>query len=121
MLRKYKLSVTTSGGAGSTTGPNILGKLFAVMATRGTWESGAADVTISTVNSDGAATQLTISNIAADAIYYPRHLVHDQTGAALTGTAGGDRCLPLLAGTIKCTIAQASGAQTGSVVIYYEE
>jgi hypothetical protein len=122
MLHKIKLSVTTdTAGDGSTVGPNILGKLFAIQFSLGSLASGQADVTVSTVNADGVVTLLTLTNASASAMYYVRHVVHSEAGAALTGTSGGDRTMPILAGAIKMLVAQGGSAKTGSIVVYYED
>jgi hypothetical protein len=54
--------------------------------------------------------------------FYPRDLVHAVAdGAALTGTSGGDRDLPILAGVIKVVIASGGDTKTGKVIVYFEE
>jgi hypothetical protein len=54
-------------------------------------------------------------------LFYPRDLVHAVAdGAALTGTAGGDRTMPILAGVLKVTVASGGNAKSGKLIIYYE-
>lgn len=121
-LRKYKFGITTAAdGTATVTGPSVLGELYAVQVLIGTLTNGAADITLATVNSDAAATLLTLTNITANALYYPRHLVHGETGTALTGTAGGDRCEPLLCGNIRVTVAGGGNATSGAVIVFWEE
>jgi hypothetical protein len=58
----------------------------------------------------------------ADTLYYPRDLVHAVAdGAALTGTSGGDRCAPLVNGSLRFVVASGGNGGVGSVVIYYED
>lgn len=120
-MRTVVLGFTTdTSGAATTTGPNVNGYLYAVAWNKGTCDNGV-DCTCSTVNSAGAATQLTLTDANASAIYYPRHLVHSEAGAALTGTAGGDRARPIVSGNLKIVVAQGGSAKVGSVTFYVEE
>lgn len=124
MLTEINIPISTTGGAQTTNAKRtVLGKLCAVKFKLGTLASGAADVTISYTNSPDAVdvTLLTLTNVAANAVYYPRHQVHSNAGAALT--LDGTRIAydkPLVAGLIKVVVAQASGAQTGNVICYVE-
>jgi hypothetical protein len=114
MLYKIKLSATTdTGGDATTVGPNILAPLYAVQWLKGSCADGV-DVTISTVNSDGAATILTLTDANADGMYFPRLATHDNAGAADGGTT-----YPLMVGAVKLTIASGGSAKTGSVILYY--
>lgn len=120
-MRAIKLGFTTdTSGDATVVGASVNGLLHAVVWAKGTCDNGV-DCTCSTVNSAGAATLLTLTDANASAIYYPRHLVHSEAGAALTGTAGGDRTKPLAAGNLKIVVAQGGSAKTGSVTFYVEE
>lgn len=121
-VRRMKLYGTTDASGDLTVNGSraILGRLIAVQAVKGTLDNGA-DLTISTQGADGSKTLLTITNLAAAALYYPRDLVHTEAGAAMTGTAGGDRTMPLLDGTPRLVIAQGGNAAVGGVVLYFEE
>jgi len=123
MLNFEKIAVTAdTAGAGTTTGKkNFMGKLYGVKWLLGTASSGAVDVTVEVVNSDGASTLVTITNAAGNAFYYPRHLVHSEAAAALTGTAGGDRAQPLVVGNVKVTVAQAGSGGACAVVVFVDE
>jgi len=44
--------------------------------------------------------------------------VHSEAGAALTGTAGGDRCMPIIDGPVSLTIAQGGATHTGGAILY---
>lgn len=122
MMRKITLTVTTdTGGDGTTTSTqNVLGKLVAILYKPGTLATGA-DLAI-TCEGIFSHPLLTKSNAGtSDTLYYPRDLVHGaEDGAALTGTSGGDRCLPLLHGSPKVVVAQGGNTLTGSVIFYYE-
>ncbi len=121
-MKKVKLSITSDGsGDGTTTDTtNISGWLYAVQWLIGTCDAGV-DATLSTVNSDAAATLLTLTDANASALYYPRAVVQSEAGANLTGTSGGDRALLLLSGNLKVVLAQAGDTKTGSVIVYYED
>ena len=120
-MRIVNLAFTTStAGAATVTGESVQGFLYAVVWNKGTCDNGV-DCTLSSVNSAGAATLLTLTDANASAIYYPRHLVHSEAGAALTGTAGGDRAMPLASGNLKIVIAQGGSAKAGSVTCYIAE
>ena len=68
--------------------------------------------------SAAATTLLTLTNANADARYYPRALTHDETGTALTGTAGGDRVRPVIAGIPRLVIASGGDTKTGGCLLY---
>ena len=124
-MRSVTLDLNThaSTGAASTTGRIIFGKLYAVKYEPGNIDTGAT-LTITCVHPNTGAKPLLIKASAGTAIswYYPRDLVHAVAdGAALTGTSGGDRCLPILDGAITAAIASGANSKTGRVVIYYED
>ena len=121
-MRRQILSVTTNGtGDGTTTGAAVLGKLFAIEYRPGTLDTDAV-VTI-TCESDTSKALLTLTSPGTSDLWrYPRDLVHAVAdGAALTGTAGGDRAMPVLNGALKVLVAAGGDTLTGSVVIYYIE
>ncbi len=124
-MRKLTLSVTTgaSSGAGDTTsGQDVLGKLYAILYKPGNIDTGAT-VTVTCEGPLAAKALLTKASAGtADTLYYPRDLVHKvEDGAALTGTAGSDRALPLLVGKIKFAVASGANSKTGSIVVFYED
>jgi hypothetical protein len=120
MLHDLKLTATTDAGGNATVNADrgSHGWLYAVQVVVGTLAA-TADLTLSTQAHDGAKTLLTLTNVTADALYYPRDLVHDAAGAALTGTSGGDRALPLCAGVPRLVVAQGGAAKTGSVILFW--
>lgn len=122
-LKEIRLYGTTNtSGAVTIDAPTaVFGYLEGVYVILGTLASGAVDITVSTQNHEAAATMLTITNASASAMYRPRELVHDATGTALTGTAGGDRTRPLLMGVPRCAIASGGDTKSGGVILYYSE
>jgi len=98
----------TAGQSTTTPQPSILGKLYAIKYVPGS--SGidtGATVTVTCVGNGDAKPLLTKATAGTSTTwFYPRDLVHGVAdGAALTGTSGGDRALPLLDGVIKVVIA----------------
>ena len=122
-MRKISIKFTTAADGSVTANhvSNVLGKLYAILYKPGTVETGATV----TVTCQGVFNKplLTKSNAGtADTLYYPRDLVHAVAdGAALTGTYGGDRCLPLLNGVPRVVIASGGNAKSGEVILYYED
>jgi hypothetical protein len=113
---------TDALGAATVNGSrSILGRLYAIQADIDATVNGAIDLTISTQGAAGSKTVHTLANLAGDGLFYPRDVVHDAAGTALTGTAGGDRALPLLDGTPRVVVAQGGNALAGAVVLYFEE
>ena len=98
-----------------------MGELVALVYKPGTIETGATV----TVTCEGPVSKplLTKANAGtANSVYYPRDLVHAVAdGAALTGTAGGDRTAPVVDGKITVVIASGGNAKTGSLLAYYRE
>jgi hypothetical protein len=120
-MRRQLLSLTTDAGGNATAvGTNILGKLYAIEYRPGTIATGAT-VTV-TCEADTSRPLLTKSSAGTvNTIYYPRDIMNAVAdGAALTATAGGDRCQPIMNGYPKVVIASGGNTLTGSVVIYYE-
>ena len=117
--RTLVLAVNASGDATVNDTVALLGKLYAIQYTAGTLAN-TADIVVSTQGGRGAKTLLTDSPAASE-LFYPRDLVQDANGTALTGTSGGDRCLPLLDGALRCVVAQGGVSTTGYLSVYYEE
>lgn len=116
--------VTDAGGNATVLGEMSLNgaRIYAVEFVLGTLTSGAVDVTLSDTSAPGGVskTLLTLTNAAANAVYYLRLLAHGETGAALTGTAGGDRVMPLVTGRLQVVVAQGGNVLTGSLHVWYE-
>lgn len=123
MLKSMRLVGTTAvGGAATIVGNSVVGKLYAVQWIDGDLEDGVG-FTLSVTNSDApTATLLTVAAANEDKMYYPRELVHKtEDGAALTGTSGGDRALPVIAGTPQLAITAGGDAKTGGAILFWEE
>lgn len=122
-LVPIEFAITTSSGGAATVNAerSVLGRLFCIEYRPGTIATGAT----LTVTCEGAASKplLTKANAGtADSWYYPRDLVHAVTdGAALTGTSGGDRELPVMNGTPRVVIASGGATKTGAATLYYLE
>jgi len=122
-LKELRLSgtTTTAGAATVNATKAVEGKLYAVVFDKGDLAD-AANLVVSTQVYDVAKTILTVTSAgAADTMWYPRDLVHDTAAAALTGTSGGDRCLPLFVGIPRLAISGGGSEKTGGVILFYEE
>ena len=120
MLHEMRLNATTSvAGAATVNGERpVAGRLYAIQVVIGTLAA-TADLTISTQGHAAAKTLLTLTDVGADGLYYPRDLVHSEAGAALTGTSGGDRALSLCVGIPRLVVAQGGDTKTGAVVLFW--
>ncbi len=121
MNRQIFSLTTDTAGAASATGGAVIGKLYAIEYRPGTIATGAT-VTV-TCESDSSKALLTKANAGTSNVwFYPRDLMNAVAdGAALTGTAGGDRCQPILNGSIKVVIASGGSVTSGSLIVYYEQ
>jgi len=128
-MKKVLIGVTTgaSSGAGNTDSGDIFGKLYSILYIPGNIATGAT-ITITCKNGAPGATPFTQTLLVkasagtANVMFYPRELVNATAdGAALTGTSGGDRACPLVAGRINFAVASGDNSKTGYVVIYYED
>jgi hypothetical protein len=122
-MRWIKLVGTTATGGAATIQAvaRAVGKLHAVEWIDGDLADGV-DAVLSVVRDDNAAdyTLLTLTDADNDAVYYPRVLQHSELGAALTGTAGGDRTQPIINGYLKLAITSGGDAKTGGCIVYFE-
>jgi len=118
-----KLGPTDGSGAfTSAQGAAVLGRLYAIEYRPGTIDTGAT----LTVTCEGDASKPLLTKASAgtsNTWFYPRDLQNAiADGAALTGTAGGDRALPVLNGYIKGVLASGgTSVAGGSMVVYYME
>ena len=123
MLKWVKLYGTTAvGGALTVTAETaVRGLLHAVEWIDGAFVDGV-DAVLSVVRDDNAPDYvlLTLTNADADAVYYPRVIIHSEAGAALTGTSGGDRAKPVINGRLKLVVADGGDAKAGGCIVYYE-
>ena len=124
-MKDIVLALNTHVSAGTATtlaSSGVIGKLEAVLYIPGTIDTGAT-LTLTCLGIDGSEKPLlTLANAGTSNVWlYPRDLVHAvANGAALTGTAGGDRACPILAGVVKAAIASGGNSKAGKVVLYYE-
>ena len=121
-LKELRLSGTsdTDGALTVNATTPLIGRLYAVRWVDGDFTDGV-DAVISTQVHEAAATFLTLTDANSDAWYYPRDIVHSATGGALTGTSGGDRCLPLIVGVPRLAVTSAGATKTGGCILFYFE
>ncbi len=125
-MKDTVLKLTTVGATGAVTvkGEAVKGKLYAILYVPGTLDIGAGIVVTCESFQGASKPLLTLTNAGTANIWkYPRDLVHAVAdGAALTGTAGGDRACPILAGNIQVVVSSGGATPlTGYVVVYYED
>lgn len=120
MLHEMRLNATTNGSGDATVNGEqaVVGRLYAIQVVIGTLAA-TSDLTISTQGHAASKTLLTLTDVGANGLYYPRDLVHSETGAALTGTSGGDRALPLLIGIPRLVVAQGGDTKAGGVLLFW--
>jgi len=121
MLHSTKLYVTTDGSGDGTVNDirALFGFLYAVLWLKDDFANGV-DAVLSTQAPGNVKTLLTLTDANTDnAFYYPRDLVHDAAGAALTGTSGGDRALPVIDGTLRLVVAQGGATVAGGCIVYW--
>ena len=116
--------ITTTIADGSATVLSesaYVGRLFAVAWVDGDLVDGI-DAVLSVTQTDGGVdyTLLTLTNADNDSMYYPRVIVHSEAGAALTGTSGGDRAMPIVNGRLKLVITDGGASKTGGAIVYLE-
>lgn len=119
---RVTLNTTDTGGDSTTYGPAIFGKLYAVKLQSVAFDT-AGQVVI-TAEADGDSKPLLTASITgtAAAWFYPRDLVHAvANGAALTGTSGGDRAMPIVEGRLKFVVSAGGASSVGAVAILYIE
>lgn len=118
------LKTGASDGAASTDATMaVLGKLYAIEYQPGTIDTGATlTVTCKGPNGSSKALLTKASAGTSNVWFYPRDLVNAVAdGAALTGTAGGDRACPILQGVVNAAIASGANSKTGYCIVYYED
>lgn len=122
MLKSVRLNATTDALGDATTNDTLsrYGELYAVEWIDGTFDDGVGAVlSVQNTESGVAYTLLTLTAANDDAWYYVRRLQHDETGTALTGTAGGDRTRPIIDGTLRLVVSAGGDTKTGGAVVYY--
>jgi len=119
--RRLYGTTDTSGDLTVNDEGGVFGVLYAVAWIDGTLADNNTAV-ISTQNHEAAATLLTLGAGEGDddLPYYPRALVHDQTGGVLTGTAGGDRVMAIAAGTLRLVVVDGGATKEGGCIVYID-
>ena len=116
---------TAAGGSVTVTAEHpVFGLLYAVEWVDGDLADGGQGVLSCTLTHSAVDyTLLTLANplANADAWYYPRVLVHSEAGAALTGTSGGDRTMPVINGVLSLAITSGGATKTGGCIVYFYE
>lgn len=127
-MKQQTFNIVTDTGGAATVGhgtssqqDHVIGKVYAIKYKPGTIDTGAT-VTVTSVGNGDTKPLLTKATAGTSTVwFYPRDLVHAVLdGAALTGTSGGDRALPVVDGYFKVVIASGGSVASGSVTIYYE-
>ena len=121
-MRAISLAWTTNtAGAATTLGPTVVGKVFAIRYIPGSTDTGAT-VTVTSESDSSFPLLVKATAGTSNVTFYPRVLVNGNTdGAALTGTAGGDRALPIAHGQLKVVIASGGAVKTGNIVVFLED
>ena len=101
---------------------SVFAKVFAICYDRGDVVTGA-DIDVTAVNGSLVVENvLETTNIGtSDLIIYPRRLVQNNAGGALTGTAGGDREMYLLNGLPRVTVDEGGSEKSGAIILILEE
>lgn len=129
-MKKLILSYTTdSGGAAtayadgkSTPNQAVVGELCGLQYVPGSIDTGAT-VTLTCENTTGGTHTLwNKATVGTSNLFiHPRELTHNPAdGAALTGTAGGDRAEPIVDGYLKVVIASGGDTKSGAVLVYID-
>lgn len=120
MMKSVRLSITTTGNAGSAAGSataTIQGRIYALYCNyHASAPAGTTDLTVTTED-PVSTTVYSKTNSVTDVWVYPRVQVTDNTNTGLTydGTRKVMECYPVC-GTIKAAIAQ-SNALTDCCVV----
>jgi hypothetical protein len=122
MKKSYLKFTTAADGSATVTDTRwITGELCAVVYVPGDIDT-AATVTVTCEGPISKAILTKANAGTANVTFYPRDLVNAVAdGAALTGTAGGDRTEPLLDGKVKVVIASGGNVKSGGLFVYYED
>jgi hypothetical protein len=124
-IKEYRVNVTVNAD-GDGTGYSetaVFGMLYKVRWISGDLADNNTSVLSATYTPLADETLLTLGAGEGDTdlVYYPRALVCDAAGTALTGTAGGDRVCPLVWGKLKLVIAAGGVSKTGGCIAYILE
>lgn len=126
MLRPIKLYGTTDGTTGAfteTSTVKVTGILKAVEWIDGDLVDGV-DAVLSVVRDDNASdvTLLTLTNANADAMYYPRAALCDNTGAAISYDGSNGVYGPqIVNGKPKLAVTSGGTSKSGGMILYVED
>lgn len=117
MIRKYTVTATAAGSAGSATGSaktrsGISGRVLAVHFDFSASPAATIDTTLATGNAP-VNTILSLANVTADNWYYPRVQMQGNTGTALTGIY---EPVPI-ADSLSVSLAQANNGDSVTATI----
>lgn len=115
MLKERLYGTTSSGGALTVTSSRFIhGVVYAVTWIDGTLADGVGAV-LSYTDIDGVSrTLLTLTAANDDAVYYPRHAVHNNTG-----TAQSTLEMPIVHGNLKLVISSGGDTKEGGCVVSF--
>ena len=124
-LKEYIIEITTDadGDSTDTSESSIFGRLYAVDVVDGTLaDNFDITLTYSSGHSAVSKTLLTLTNLSADATYYPREQVHDNAGAGVTYDGSNEIYeMPIVAGLVTATTGDGGATKSGAVVLYILE
>lgn len=124
MLREMVIPFTTDalGDAVEDGEHSVFAKVFAVLYDRGDVVTGA-DIDVTAVKGSLVTENiLETTNIGtSDLIIYPRRVVNNNAGGALTGTSGGDREMYFLNGVPRVTVDEGGATKSGAIILILEE
>jgi len=126
-IRDVKLvgTTTTAGAVTVASTTSHIGWLYAVEWIDGDLADGVdavLSVTAASNASGVAQTLLTLTDANVDKWYYPRALVHDNTGTAVTYDATNELYgpMPIINGVLSLAITAGGDTKTGGCIVYYE-
>jgi len=116
--KKFTLTTDAAGDATETTSFAINGEVLAVQVEYAGTAPATTDLTLT--SSAPSDTILSLANANTDNVFYPRNIVHDNTGVA---AVGGDNLFTpfIVQGTLTCTIAQGGNALTHTVTVFWRK
>ncbi len=119
MIKQWKIGTSTGNGTVTSERP-LNGYLVAVYVTYAVTPNAATDVTVQTANVP-AKTLLTVTNSATNGWHYPREVVDDTAGTAVTYDGTNEiYCKMPVDDVISFTVAQGDADQQTSVWVVLE-
>jgi hypothetical protein len=115
--QRHTVALTTDASGDCTAySPSVAGRVLAVIYTKNNFDNGV-DITVSTNTT--LQTIVTLTDINASAVKYPRVPVHDEAGVAATldGTRAMREPVTAAGEEIKIVVAQGGNAKLGSITL----